>query len=339
VRIALIMSQARLDQEHSMLNRLVVGLVNDGNQVVRIVPVTPHDELAHYEKAISLAKRISTPMPVFRLLRKTRSEEIINQLDKIEIDAIVAFGIEAEQVALDIAPLVDAPILKEVISMREAKRVRKSSKVWRWLAATPSIERAISQRVGEDRAALVPLAAATSHITESIQSKTNRCISILDAASNVKATTLILEALKSFPNIHIFIELTGRRQHKIWKKVRQLGMLDRVTCLRDMASLRSLIVQSDLVLLPSQSMPVRTILLEVMLASIPIVATTIKGFDMLIDEETAIITNGQWNDAIHRVLNDVHLATRIGESGSRLIAEKYASSTQIAAFEASFTLI
>ncbi|MBT5408899.1 MAG: hypothetical protein HOK75_01395, partial [Phycisphaerae bacterium] len=44
--VVMIMSQDRIDQEHAMLNRLVVGLANDGNQVVRIVPPTPHDEPA-----------------------------------------------------------------------------------------------------------------------------------------------------------------------------------------------------------------------------------------------------------------------------------------------------
>ena len=341
--VAMIMSKDRLDQEHAMLNRLVVGLVDDGNQVIRIVPTTPNDELDEYEKAVSLAKRISTPMPISRLLRNTRREEILLHLDKIEIDSIVAFGKDAEQVAIDIAPEINAPILREVISMRQAKRVRKSSKVWRWLAATPSIESTISNRVGEDRVALVPLAAATSHTPTTTTSmnttKSNRCISILDAASNLKATRKILEAVKDIEHIHIFLELTGRNQHKVWKQVLQFDMLNRVTCLRDMAALRSLIVQSDLVLLPSRSMPVRTIILEVMLASIPIIATTIDGFDMLIDEETALIVDDTWSNAINLILQDTHLATRIGESGANLITEQYASSAQIAAFEASFTLI
>ena len=341
--VAMIMSKDRLDQEHAMLNRLVVGLANDGIQVIRIVPTTPNDELDDFEKAVSLAKRISTPMPISRLLRNTRREEILFQLDKIEVDSIVAFGNEAEKVAIDIAPELNAPILREVVSMRAARRIRKSSKVWRWLAATPSIESVIAKRVGEDRVSLVPLAAATSHAvpinTAMNTTKSNRCISILDAASNPKATRKILEAVKDTEDIHIFLELIGHNQHKIWKQVLQLDMLDRVTCLRDMAALRTLIVQTDLVLLPSPSMQVRTILLEVMLASIPIIATTIEGFDMLIDEETAIIVDEDWSNAIDLILQDSHFASRIGDAGANLITEQYASSAQIVAFEASFTLI
>ncbi|MBC8309126.1 MAG: glycosyltransferase [Phycisphaerales bacterium] len=337
MNIAMVMSTDRLDQEHAMLNRIVVGLVNDGDQVIRIVPSTTDDE-STYEKAVSLAKRISTPMPVSRLLRNVRCEELILQLGKNDIDGIIAFGKDAQQVALDISPHVDAPVLREVISMRQAKQVKKSSKVWRWLAATPSIERCIAQRVGEERVALVPLAAATSNAIESAESESNCCITILDAASNFKSTKLILEALQTKKDIHVFVELTGRHQHKIWKVIKELKMLDRVTCLRDMAALRSLIVQSDVVLVPSQTMPVRTVLLEVMLASIPIIAAKIDGFDMLIDEETALIVDESWEEPLQRIFEDQILAKRISEAGAHLVATQYASSTQIAAFEASFTL-
>ncbi len=332
------MSQDRLDQEHAMLNRIVVGFVNNGNQVVRIVPSTPDDTLPEYEKAVSLAKRVPTPMPVSRLLRKTRSEELMHQLDKTRIDVIVAFGRDAEQVAIDMTQHINAPILREVVSMHDAKRVSKSSKIWRWFGATPSIERCISQRVGDDRAALVPLAAATSHKSETIKSESSYCITILDGASDPKTTRHILEILKEKKDLHIFVELTGRHQHKVWGHIKQLDMLNRVTCLRDISALRSLIIQSDLVLVPSQTMQVRTILLEVMLASIPVIASEIDGFDMLIDEETALIATDSWEEPLHRIMQEQDFARKMSNTGATLITTHYASSAQIAAFEASFTL-
>ena len=106
-----------------------------------------------------------------------------------------------------------------------------------------------------------------------------------------------------------------------------------------MADLRELVTQSDLVLAPSPTMPVRTILLEVMLASIPIIATHIEGLDMLIDEETALIAGDAWQEPIDRVLGNREFASRIGQNATRLISEEYASAVQIAAFEASFSLI
>lgn len=341
MNILMIMSSDRLNQEHAMLNRIVVGLVDEGHQIIRVVPATDNDEISPHEKAVSLTKRITSPMPVSWLLRKTRSEDIARRLEKISIDAIVAFGKDGIQVALGLSPLLDAPVLKEVISMHEAKRVRTSSSILRWLAATPSIERTIARRVGDDRVSLVPIAAATSHNVSHVNNSnkaSSRCISVLDAAANPKTTRLILESLKNIQDVHLFMELTGRHQHVIWKHIEQLEMLDRVTCLRDMASLRPLILETDLLLLPSERMPVRTIVLEAMLHSIPVVATSIEGFDMLVDIETAIITNGSWDQSIQQGL-DPTIAKRIGEAGRRLVEEQYPSSVQIAAFESVFTLI
>jgi hypothetical protein len=323
-----------------MLNRIVVGFVNDGHQVVRVIPSTPIDELTPFEKAVSLTKRITTPMPVSFLLRNTRTDEILSKLEKIDVDVIVSFGADALQVAFDISPELNAPILNEIISMQQAKRVRSSSNVWRWFAPTPSIERVVAGRTNEDRVVLVPLASSSSKQSNSEEVSTkNTCISILDGSGNPKATKRILESAKALQNTHLFLELTGRHQHKVWKTVEQLDMLDRVTTLSDMASMRSLVIQSDLVLLPSKTMPIRSILLEVMLAEIPVIATSIDGFDMLIDDETALIVDYDWEDSIHRILNDQNLASRIGQTAALLIKEQYSSAAQIAAFEHSFTLI
>ena len=101
--IVMIMSQSRIDQEHGMLNRLVVGLANEGEHVVRIVPPTPFDEPALHERAVSLTKRVTTPMPVSRFLRNARVQELLIALEKVEVDAFVAFGHDALQVARDLA--------------------------------------------------------------------------------------------------------------------------------------------------------------------------------------------------------------------------------------------
>ena len=75
-----------------------------------------------------------------------------------------------------------------------------------------------------------------------------------------------------------------------------------------------------------------------MLASIPVVASKIAGFDILIDEETSLLVEREWKEPVERVLADRTLAAKLGKNASALIADKYTSATQIAAFEASFIL-
>jgi hypothetical protein len=76
-----------------------------------------------------------------------------------------------------------------------------------------------------------------------------------------------------------------------------------------------------------------------MLSEVPTLTTQIHGFDMLIDEETAIIANGSWDNSLSMLLDDHLIRERIGRNGSSLIAQKYGSAVQIAAFKASITLI
>ena len=116
-------------------------------------------------------------------------------------------------------------------------------------------------------------------------------------------------------------------------------MLERVTCLRNVGELRSLISQTSLIILPSRKMPVRTVFLEAMRCGVPIVSPEIKGFDMLVDEETALIVDGDWNEPIHRIIQNPDIGLRIGAAGSELVATHYGSATQIEAFEAAFSLI
>ena len=337
--VAMVISKDRLEQEHAMFNRLVVGLLDAGNQVIRVVPETETDELPYYEQSVSLAKRIATPMPISRLLRSERKETLIEQFEKNEVKMIVGFGKDAIQVAMDVGKAIDVPIMCEVVSMRGAKAVKKKSPIWRWLAATPSIEKEIERRVGIERVALVPLGVTGYSNEENIDISKKNCIVVLDASGNAKQTRAVLESLRSNSNVHIFLELIGKHEHRIWKIVQQLEMHHCVTCLRDTSELRTLIMHCDLLVIPNNTMPLRSILLEAMLQRVPVVCTALPGFDMLIDEETAIVVRNDWKSAIDTLLDSGPEASAIGDNGAALIKEKYASATQIAAFEAAFTLI
>jgi len=215
--------------------------------------------------------------------------------------------------------------------------VKKKSPVTRWFAATPSLEQAIIKRVGEDRAAFVPLGVATMPKKVSFSDSQTKCVVVLNASDEPKSTEKILEALKAHPEIHIFLELDGKKEHKVWSVVEEKNMLDRTTCLQNVASLRSLIVQSDLVILPSSHMPLRTVLLEAMESGVPVLATKIEGFDMLIEGETALIVEDSWTEPLRTILQDDDLGTRLGSAATTLVATNYASAAQIAALQAAVT--
>ena len=340
--VALLFSKDRLKQEHAMFNRLVIGLLDTGNQIIRVVPETESDEIPFYEQSVFLAKRIVTPMPISRLLRSQRKEKLAEQFEKNGVSTIVGFGKDAMQVAIDVGTIMDIPIMCEVVSMKDTKAVKKRSPIWRWLAATPSIEKEIERRVGIDRVALVPLGATCHSYEEQVKTTKKKCIIVLDASGNRKQTFEVLKAIQAnqeTSQVHVFLEMLGKQDQRIWKIVQQLAMQECVTCLRDTSELRTLIMHCDLLVLPNKTMPIRSILLEAMLHKIPVICTELQGFDMLIDEETAIVVPEDWKTAITAMLDSDSSSSTIGENGAELVTKKYGSATQIAAFEAAFTLI
>ena len=335
--IAMFMSGERLDQEHGMLNRLAVGLMNDGEHVTRVIPPSSNNIPTDYEQAVSIIPRIHTQFSFPFLQRKELLENLCSELKKQKTNSIVCFGVDVTKLGLAIAPLLDIPLYQEVISMRAVRRVKKNSPVTRWFAATPSLEQAIIERVGEDRAAFVPLGVTTMPEKEPSSDSSTKCAVVLNASDEPKSTEKILEALKAHPEIHIFLELDGKKDHKVWSVVEEKNMLDRTTCLQNVASLRSLIVQSDLVILPSSHMPLRTVLLEAMESGVPVLATKIEGFDMLVEGETALIVEGSWKEPMRTILQDDDLSTRLGSAATTLIATNYGSVAQIAALQAAVT--
>jgi glycosyltransferase involved in cell wall biosynthesis len=262
---------------------------------------------------------------------------LCSELKKQKTSSLVCFGKKATKLGLAIAPILNLPLYVEIISMREALKVKKDAPVTRWFAATPSFEHAIVRRAGEDRAAFVPL-GVTSVPEQNVNSNSSTtCVVVLNASDELKSTAKVLEALKRHPDIHIFLELDGKKDHKVWSIVEEENLLDRTTCLQNVASLRTLIVQTDLVVLPSSQMPIRTILLEAMESNIPILATTIDGFDMLVNGETALIVEDSWDEPLRTILGDENLRARLGSAASALVATNYGSAAQIAALQTAVT--
>lgn len=335
--IAMFMSPERLTQEHGMLNRLAIGLINEGEQVTRVIPPFVNGVSPEYEKAVSIISKIHTQMRIPWLQRKEKHSLLSDALQKSNTESIVVFGKSASPIGTTIARQLGIPLYQEVTNMRQAKRIRRSSITSRWLAATPSIERAVTERVGADRSSLMPLGVATvpeqSHEAEPL----TKCVVVLNASDEVKDTSAVLHALQPVPDTHVFLECNGNRDQHIWSAIKETNMHDRVTCLKDVASLRKLVIQADLIILPSSRMPVRTVLLEAMESGVPVISTFIPGFDMLVDGETAILVHRTWAQPLQSLIEDKDLRLRLGIGAQKLISRNYGSAVQIAALQAAVT--
>ena len=331
------MSQNRLDQEHSMLNRLAIGLINEGEQVTRVIPPFQNNDTPEYEKVVSIIPRLLSPTHIPLLQRKEKHAALFDALKKAKTTSIVSFGNSSFSLSCSMATQLEIPIFQEIYSIQQVKRVKRRSIVKRWLAATPSIERAIIEKVGQGRCSLVPLGITPALNQEQTFDSQTQCIIVLNASDDAKETRSVLGILKKIPNTHVFLECKGRKDHKVWASINDLNMHGQATCLRDVASLRKLIPQADLLVLPFSRMEVSSVLLETMDSGVPVISTHIPGFDMLVDGETAIVVDQSWEQSIKSLLDDSDLRSRIANNARKLISMNYGSAAQIAAFQAAIT--
>ncbi len=316
-----------------MLNRLGVGLVNEGVRVVSVVP-EGDDERGGMPAMIP---QVRTPMPAPLLLRRRATDALVDAIGRHDVDTLVAFGAAAASVSARVASRLDADLLVEVVSIADAQRLRRNASVDAYLAATPSIERAIIERLGPGRATHVPIAAAGSAPPEAPETETCLAIGVLDAAVNPAATRAFLAALAAVDGdgaARVFLELRGRGQHRAWRAVRDCGLLDRVTCIRDASPLRSLVIDCDLIVLPGTRHGVRSILLEAMQHRRAVLAAAIEGLDMLVGGETSMLVEDDWEAPLDRLLGDAGLRSRLGNAASSLVCSQYGSATQVQALAA-----
>ena len=337
MKLAMVMSQKRLAEEYGMLNRLAVGLLNDHANIIRVIPKNKNEAFDEHENAVSIAQRFEVEMPTAWMNRRNRKNIFAEQLDELGINVIAAFGKDALQLALDVKRKIDCVVMSEITSMPEASSVRKREIIDKWFSPSASMERVVASKVGQHRSALVPF--GVSKIKQIPKSNNEqKCAVILAADMQLANTTNLLKALKQFKDLHIFIELLGKKQHKIWRVLKTLDMLNQVTCLRNMAQVRPLIIEADLALIPAANMPMRSILLETMGSGTPIVSVKVDGLDMLIEEETALIVNHNWSKPLTRILEEPKCAQHIGNNGHKLVISKYGSDLQIKAFKEAASL-
>ena len=109
-------SKNRLEQEHGMLNRLAVGLMNEGEQVTRVLPHFEGDTPPDFEQAVSLIPKFHTQFSLPFLQRNEIILTLSNALKKAKITSIVAFGHETLQLSIAVASILEVPIYQEIIT-------------------------------------------------------------------------------------------------------------------------------------------------------------------------------------------------------------------------------
>jgi glycosyltransferase involved in cell wall biosynthesis len=344
MRLAMVIDEQRLNQEQRLLNRIGVGLMAEGLQLIRIVPEgMPNEPLDQGERRIALARRIEAPSGGLPWMRGLRLRRIVDALGDGIPDALMLCGKGAWSHGLDLARELDRPALVEVWSAGLATalpRVDAHSHIAGFAAACAGIANVLRRHVPSELVLEIPMGVSAPPRPRVPLDEHDRAAAliVLGGARDVAAYTAMLggvsAVLPMFPGMQVFLELNGPHEHDIWRAAERLNLLGAVSAIGAAANHRALIMRCDAVILPERSGELRSLLLEAMAIGLPVVARADEALDMLVDGQTALLVADDaaesWASRLKFLLANRAEAQALGSRGRAHVASGFRSSDQVA---------
>ena len=341
MHIGLIHDEERIAREQSMLHRLIVGLIDEGAQITRLSPQTVNAGDDDAEQSIALATRVEYAPRVLPWLHRSRIERLREAFERSRPDILLACGQQTWPIVMPLAKAIDRPVAIEIWSVSQisvAARLRPRQQIAAYLAATEPMANELRGRVPSELVGCVPQGVPVPRKARSVLRDDAEAIGIvcLGTCSDLRAYANLLpalaEAVHGVPQIHVFLELDGPREHQIWRLVRQHGLADRITSIQRAAEHRDLLTDCDMILLPEQTGTASTLVLEAMANQLPIIARFDPFLDDFVHERTALLVQDgvtrEWLTAIERLLTQREFARVLGRNGREWIEEHHRSSAQ-----------
>ena len=344
MHVAMIIDEQRLAQEHAMLKRLSVGLMGDGFRITRIVPNEIASEHVYLsEQRVALAERLEVQMQVFPWLRSDRIEQIAGSMTRHPPDVVFAIGQNAWKLGLDLARHLDCPLLLEVCSPRQARKVptgKRAEVISAYVTPTEAMAGVLRQYVDPDLVSVLPYGVAVPDRPRLILDPKREIITaaIVGGGRDIAAYRALLVGLSGLmgelPNLQLFLELRGPCQHEIWRYARKLKLLGSISTLTEASPHRSLLTQCDALLLPERYGELDTLTLEAMGCSMAILASQDPMLEMLEHDQTALLAEednpDEWGQLLRRALLHPEPTRKIGMRAREYVLNNNLSSTQVA---------
>lgn len=344
MHIAMIIDNGRLMQEHAMLKRLCIGMLDRGVRLTRIVPERIDSEaVLASERRLALVPRLRTRLKVLPWVRAGRTAELASAMERALPDAIYAVGADTWALALDLADAIDRPIALDVWSAalaQAAPRKRAAKQIGGYIVPTAPLADLLRQRVDSDLVSHVPMGAAIGSTPQRAFADKQQAVSaaIVGSGRDLPAYRHLLEALRRIvrdvPQLQIVLELRGPHEHDIWREVGRQGLHHAVSPIRDTSLHRPLITQCDTLIMPECLGEASSLLLECMAAGMAIIAREDPMLDVLEHGKSGLLLAGddaqRWDDPLARCLGDALYARNLGRNAREVAVRSHSSSIHIA---------
>ena len=343
MHVAMIIDEERLLHEQLMLNRLVIGLIDHGAQVTRIIPdVVSAETIDAGEQRIALTPRIQIPMRVLPWMRRTRAERLAEVADQRPFDLVYAVGEQAWSIGLDLSRTIEQPLALNVWAaslIRRVPRARHQGRIGCYITPTPTLASKLGRRVERDLVSMVPMGVSVPREPRNVLAERENAIglAVIGGGRDTSAYESLLAALsrivREWPQVQIVLELRGPRAHEIWRQARRLDLLSHISTISDAAHHRSLLTRCDGLLIPERSGEMNSLILDAMAMGLPVVANEDANLDMLCPEAGTRLLDDpspdSWYRNISTLIKNPEDARAAGMKGRDLVARRYRSIDQV----------
>ncbi len=343
MHIGLIIDEERLMHEHIMLNRLSIGLIDEGAQLTRLVPEEisiPDLDLG--EHRVALATRVAYPARVPLWMHRRRAQNLIKLMEKSTPDVLYAVGEYAWQLGMDLAKWIECPLALDVWTsslIPNCPTGRAAQNIAAYIVSTNSVSRLLSKKVDSALISTIPIGVPLPGEPRKVLAELNQFISIAvigsgrDLSSYRTVLTSLKQITQKFPQVQIFLELRGSHSHDIWRLAQELELLPVLSTITDAAQHRQLLLHCDVFILPERTGRMRSLLLEAMALGLVVIAHAEPALELLGDQKTSALvkkaTVEAWTNQVLQLLRHPDEARQLGESARDYVSNHHRSSQHV----------
>ena len=365
MRVLILADRSFAAHERDMLTRVQVGLIDEGPRVVEALPADLADPDAN-----PLIPTIPYSDRSALLAARARVRRILRALQVIEpplapadspmalLDVIHVFGTQAWNLGVSLGAITGAAVALECHSaeaIRHARGLERAAAAEEaappgiWIAPNAPIARALEQ---SDLAWPVAPAPWGTHTQDRpLRSRAHPAplsVSIVASGDDPASLAGFLTALAGCPHLPddalLFADAIAFERHPaLWRRARDLRLLERMSLIDRMEARRDLVLQTDILALPDAEGHTRSIILDAMASEMAIIARADPLIEVTAHPGIAVLAQAggpdAWRDALASLLTEPGARARLGHDAREFVAANRPVHKQIEAILGAYATV
>ena len=327
MNVLAIIDYERRQEEGPAIADILSGLQQDECTLVELLPESRRND--DQVEGLVTEHPLSAPMPPGWLQRQRVQENLIRDLGRDLPDVIVAFGESAAAMGNDLANEIERPLLVECWHARHAKRPPvRPQRVTGYFTASEGLANVMRERRLHELIATIPFPVSTPDDLPTDMA-TAPSIAILDTDIDPNAAQQIIDGLKivieRIPDLQICLEVQEAGGARIWRHAERIGILDRISSIRNASLVGPLVSDCTLTIMASSDRRSRSVTdlamsrgRVVLRADHPMLSDLERSSQYILMEASA----DHWAQAIFDLLADADTRSALGNKARLQIEER-----------------